>query len=112
MWLEFEDFIDYGVVEFDETGKLLAYREKPTNVYHVSTGVYALSRSVLAFDEGSGRLDMPDLFKRAMKGGHSVHCHRQDDAYWRDIGRFDHFEAASKDFQEGRTRFIPGGPSS
>lgn len=101
------DFVDYGVVEFDENGRLTAYREKPTNVYHVSTGVYALSRKILSYDPGTGKLDMPDLFKLAMQAGKPVYCYRQDDAYWRDIGRFDHFEAASKEFQENRSRFVP-----
>lgn len=101
-----EDFVDYGVVEFNEAGSLTAYKEKPTNTYYVSTGVYALHKEILRFDQGVGKLDMPDLFKRAMAEGHSIYCYRQDDAYWRDIGRFDHFDAASKEFQEDRARFI------
>lgn len=101
-----EEFVDYGVVEFDKDQSLTAYKEKPTNTYYVSTGVYALRKDILCFDHGAGRLDMPDLFKRAMAEGHSIHCYTQNDAYWRDIGRFDHFDAASKDFQEDRSRFI------
>jgi len=101
-----EEFVDYGVVEFDGDRRLMAYKEKPTSTYYVSTGVYALRREILRFDSGEGRLDMPDLFKRAMKEGGAINCHIEDDAYWRDIGRFDHFDAASKDFQENRSRFI------
>ena len=45
-----EDFIDYGLVEFDpELGRLLRYIEKPTRHYHVSTGIYALSKRILQF---------------------------------------------------------------
>ncbi len=94
------EYVDYGVVEFDSYGTLKSYTEKPTNVYHVSTGVYALSRNIMEHDNGIGRLDMPDLFRRAMEAGQKIYCHREDSVYWRDIGRFDHFEAASKDFQE------------
>jgi NDP-sugar pyrophosphorylase family protein len=34
-----------------------------------------------------------------------VICYIQDTCYWRDIGRFDHYEAASKDYLESPQRF-------
>jgi len=102
------EYVDYGVVAFDPvTHSLIQYTEKPTRHYHVSTGVYALSKRILLLVErdASGRLDMPDLLRTAQAAGHPVLCYTDDDAYWRDIGRFDHYEAASKDFQEDTRRF-------
>jgi NDP-sugar pyrophosphorylase family protein len=102
------EYVDYGVVTFDAVKKnLTQYIEKPTRHYHVSTGVYALSKRILALAEpdANGRLDMPDLLRAAQAAGQSVLCYTDDDAYWRDIGRFDHYEAASKDFQEDPRRF-------
>ena len=102
------EFVDYGVVEFDEDALLTRYSEKPTRHYHVSTGVYALDRSILDLAEPKRRLDMPDLLKRARADGRKVCCFVQDGAYWRDIGRFDHYEAATKDFEADRSRFLKG----
>ena len=101
-----DEFIDYGVVEFDRETVLTEYLEKPTRHYFVSTGVYALNRSILELAEPNARLDMPDLLKRARADGRKVCCFIQDDAYWRDIGRFDHYEAATRDFEANRARFL------
>lgn len=101
-----DEFVDYGVVEFGPDGTMLDYLEKPTRHYFVSTGVYALSRSILDLAEPRRRLDMPDLLKRARADGRKVACFVQEGAYWRDIGRFDHYEAATRDFEADRARFL------
>lgn len=103
-----DEFVDYGVVEFGLNGVLLEYLEKPTRHYHVSTGIYALSRPILELAEPGKRLDMPDLLKRARADGRQVNCFTQDGTYWRDIGRFDHYEAATRDFEADRARFLKG----
>jgi NDP-sugar pyrophosphorylase family protein len=106
---EVEEIVDYGVLEFDpETRLLSAYVEKPRRRYFVSTGIYALSRRILDYAEPdkNGRLDMPDLLRKAMDDGKPVRCDTQDGAYWRDIGRFEHYEAASRDFQQDPERFF------
>ena len=102
------ELVDYGVVEFaPETKQLTRYIEKPTRHYHVSTGIYALSKSIMSHSSlrPDGRLDMPDLLRRASEANEKVMCYTKDDAYWRDIGRFDHYEAATKDFLETPERF-------
>ena len=103
-----EEFIDYGMVEFDPaTRHLTRYTEKPTRCYHVSTGIYALSRRILDYGSfgGERRLDMPDLLRAAADAGRPILCYTQESAYWRDIGRFDHYEAACKDYLELPERF-------
>jgi NDP-sugar pyrophosphorylase family protein len=103
-----DEYVDYGLVEFDPQTKLLVkYTEKPTRHYHVSTGIYALSRRILNFAKPSpeGRLDMPDLLRSTRNAGHPILCYTEEGAYWRDIGRFDHYEAASKDFLNDASRF-------
>ena len=39
--------VDFGVIDTDDRGEYLAYREKPTYHYDVSMGVYAMNRSVM-----------------------------------------------------------------
>jgi NDP-sugar pyrophosphorylase family protein len=105
---QIQEFVDYGVVEFDaKSGRLNSFTEKPTRQYYVSTGIYALSRQILGCIEWGPdhRLDMPDLLRTAADNGHPVVCYVKDDCYWRDIGRFDHYEAASKEYLEKPERF-------
>ena len=104
-----DEFVDFGIVEFDAEKQVLTrYIEKPTRHYYASTGIYGLSKRILEFatPDPSGRLDMPGLLQAAAHKGCSIHCYTQADAYWRDIGRFDHYEAASKDYQESPERFL------
>jgi NDP-sugar pyrophosphorylase family protein len=103
------DYVDYGVVAFDADGTLLSYNEKPTHHYHVSTGVYAVSKSILRYDPQHGRLDMPTLFLTARDAGERIYCYRSPEVYWRDIGRFDHLEEASRDFEMMRSKFLRQG---
>lgn len=102
-----DEHVDYGVVEFDENGALQGYFEKPVRHYYVSTGIYALSKRILKYAKPKTRLDMPNLLLMAREAGDPVLCHLQKDAYWRDIGRFDHYELATKEFMETPERFIP-----
>jgi NDP-sugar pyrophosphorylase family protein len=101
-----DEQIDYGVVSIDEAGALTEYSEKPRRGYHVSSGVYVLSRRVLPLIPPAGAFDMPDLIRAAMAAGGKVACHRPG-AYWKDIGRLDHYEAASHDFEADPARFLP-----
>jgi NDP-mannose synthase len=101
-----DEQIDYGVVSIDAAGALTEYSEKPRRGYHVSSGVYVLSRRVLPLIPPVGAFDMPDLIRAAMAAGGKVACHRPG-AYWKDIGRLDHYEAASRDFEADPARFLP-----
>jgi NDP-sugar pyrophosphorylase family protein len=102
-----DEKIDYGVVSLDEdTGALTGYLEKPRRGYHVSSGVYVLSRRMLGLLPPAGAFDMPDLIRAAMAGGRRVLAHPAA-AYWKDIGRLDHYEAATRDFEADPARFLP-----
>ena len=102
-----DEKIDYGVVSLDAgAGVLTEYLEKPRRGYHVSSGVYVLSRRALGFLPPAGPFDMPDLIRAAMAEGRRVLAHPVA-AYWKDIGRLDHYEAATRDFEADPTRFLP-----
>jgi len=102
-----DEKVDYGVVTLDPaTGALTGYDEKPRRGYHVSSGVYVLSRRVLDLIPRAGAFDMPDLIRAAMAAGRKVLAYRAD-AYWKDIGRLDHYEAATRDFEADPARFLP-----
>jgi NDP-sugar pyrophosphorylase family protein len=103
-----DEQVDYGVVSIDpQTGALTDYQEKPRRGYHVCSGVYVLSREMLQLIPPRGALDMPDLIRAAMTSGLRVVAHRPR-SYWKDIGRLDHYEAATRDFEADPSRFLPG----
>ena len=102
-----DEKVDYGVVSIDAaSGALTDYQEKPRRGYHVSSGVYVLSRPILDLIPPEGAFDMPDLIRAAMAGEHKVIAHAVP-AYWKDIGRLDHYEAATRDFEADPARFLP-----
>jgi NDP-mannose synthase len=101
-----EEKIEYGVVGIDQnTGLLTGYEEKPRRGYYVSSGIYVLSRKILALLPPAGAYDMPDLVRAAMQAGGKVVAYRTD-AYWQDIGLIRHYEQATHDFQVDRKRFV------
>jgi NDP-mannose synthase len=103
---ERENKIDFGLIEFDSNNLLHAYREKPTNKYYVSMGVYILQReAVRRHVTEVDYLDMPNLLLKIKNSDGRVICFR-DDCIWLDIGRPDDFALAQKMFEEDRQAFV------
>ncbi len=101
-----ENKIDFGLIEFDSKMRLCAYREKPTNKYFVSMGVYILQReAVRAHVAGADYLDMPNLLLKIHANKGNVLCFN-DDCIWLDIGRPDDFAQAQKMFEDDRGAFL------
>lgn len=87
----------YGVVESDENGNLTDIKEKPTVDVHISTGIYALSPSVLPQIPPDTFFDMPDLFQKLLRTGQYPRIMETND-YWLDIGRLPDYERAQREF--------------
>jgi NDP-sugar pyrophosphorylase family protein len=99
--------VDFGVLDVDETGLLVAYQEKPTLGYLVSMGVYAISPWVVAdFVPAGEGMDMPDLIQSLMEAGHPVRTF-DSGAYWLDLGRIDDLEQGNAVFSADPSRFLP-----
>lgn len=97
--------VDYGVLEVDASNHLKNFREKPTNEYLVSMGVYMASQGILDFippDQSYG-FDNLMLDLIAAKQPAVV---RNFDGYWLDIGRPDDYMLAIKEFEVMRSRFL------
>jgi NDP-mannose synthase len=100
--------IDFGVIDGDESGRFIRYREKPTYQFEVSMGVYAMSRSVLEHIPDGAKLDMPDLITCIHAAGGRVACYRED-CYWLDIGRMDDYAKAQEQFEQNAEMFLGPG---
>lgn len=102
--------ISLGVLRFDDADddtRLTGYDEKPRIHYEASMGVYCFAPRVLGHIERGKRLDFPDLVLRLIEAGETVRAARSD-AYWLDIGRHDDYETAMEEFEQVKSRLIPG----
>jgi dTDP-glucose pyrophosphorylase len=90
--------VPYGVVTASE-GYLQLIREKPTESWFVSAGIYVIGPSVLDHVERGVKIDMPAVLERvvANKGRVAIYPIRE---YWLDIGRMEDFEQAHAEFHE------------
>lgn len=97
----------YGVVEFEEGGRVRGFREKPapgtTTSRHVNAGTYVFEPDVLDIMPGDAplsveRVTFPALVERA-----ALFAHPTDD-YWLDAGRPESYLRANLDLVGGRRR--------
>jgi NDP-sugar pyrophosphorylase family protein len=103
---ERENKIDFGLIEFDSEKRLSAYREKPTNLYYVSMGIYILGREAVRPCLVNGEyLDMPSLVLKMRDNNADVRCYH-DGGLWLDIGRPDDFALAQSLFEQDRSLFL------
>ena len=85
---------EFGLLEVDQSMRMIGYREKPTYRQLVSMGVYTLRRdAVQPFIVAGDYLDMPVLMQSMQLAGKKVFCHQQD-CFWLDIGRPEDFAEA------------------
>jgi NDP-sugar pyrophosphorylase family protein len=98
--------VQYGVVHTDDEGRIERLEEKPRLCFTVSMGIYAMAPEIIDLIAPGERVDFPDLLVRAMDRGHEVRTYEHD-AYWRDIGNRDDYEAAIEDFIAEPGRFLP-----
>jgi NDP-sugar pyrophosphorylase family protein len=98
--------IDLGVLELDDKKQFRRYIEKPVYRFTVSTGIYAMSRSIVSLIPRQGRFDMPDLVTAAGAARRQIGI--IDDAVrGLDIGRPDDYEIANELFEANQREFLP-----
>jgi NDP-sugar pyrophosphorylase family protein len=97
--------IDLGVIVKNGHGRIRDYLEKPTSTHLVSMGVYIFEPEVLAFLDGAGFLDFPDLVKRLLAADQQVGYYLFD-GYWSDIGRHEDYYRACQEFAENKSEFF------
>lgn len=97
--------IDYGVIEYNrESKEMVGYTEKPTINYWVSMGINIINKKAIDYIPKEGKFDIPDLMSK-LREENKVQCYPTN-CYWQDIGRFDDYQKASKDFVENPEYFF------
>jgi NDP-mannose synthase len=96
--------IDLGVLETNDRGDLISYREKPLYSFEVSMGVYVYEPHVLSYIPRGRYLDFPDLVGILLEKGERITgFHSQD--YWLDIGRREDYELAQSEYNSRAAEF-------
>jgi NDP-sugar pyrophosphorylase family protein len=97
--------IDFGVLEA-KAGRIVGFKEKPLLSYHVSMGVYALSRKTIAHYPAGMSFGFDELVLDLLDGD-SPPAVYEFDGYWLDIGRPDDYDEANARFEEIRSQLLP-----
>jgi len=97
--------IDLGVIQFDDSNRLVGYIEKPTYELQVSMGIYVFEPRVLNYIDYKTYLDFPDLVLRLLEAGELV-VGFPFAGYWQDLGRADDYEQAVQDFESLKSEIL------
>ncbi len=99
----------YGVVETDEHGRILRFREKPTDALPgalVNTGIYVLSRRALEMIPLGREYDFGrDLFPMMLLRGERMYG-TVGEGYWCDMGTPETYIMSCRDAATGKIRGI------
>lgn len=95
---EYSYTVPYGVIDIDEHN-IQSIREKPNHSMFVNAGIYVLNPEVLSFVPENRFFNMTDLFHLLKEEGRATAAFPLRE-YWLDIGRFEDFEKAHRDYQE------------
>ena len=98
--------IDFGVLDRNGKGKIVAFREKPTYHFHVSMGVYAFSKKILRYVPDEQAFGFDQLMYALTDEKAAVYSYPHE-GYWLDIGRPDDYARALEEFEKYKDRFLP-----
>ncbi|UQX04224.1 sugar phosphate nucleotidyltransferase [Streptomyces sp. RerS4] len=98
--------IDFGVLTTDAS-RVIAFTEKPSMDYHVSMGVYGLSRATLDGYTPGLPLGFDELVLDLLNSQNLPHSYAFD-GYWLDIGRPDDYDRANAEFTTRKSLLLKG----
>jgi mannose-1-phosphate guanylyltransferase len=94
------------VIETDESGRILSFREKPrpgeATSHYINAGTYLFEREVLAEMPARGRFSIEkEFYPQALARGVPMYGYR-DRSYWLDIGTAEKYIQAHRDILSGK----------
>ncbi|MBA7537052.1 UTP--glucose-1-phosphate uridylyltransferase [subsurface metagenome] len=91
--------MEYGVLEINDEKELTGFSEKPSYHFHVSMGIYMLSKKVMDYIPGDMKFGFDDLMYSLIEKS-LYPCVNNFTGYWKDIGRPDDYMQAIEDFEQ------------
>ncbi len=86
--------IDYGVIDH-RAGRVTGFREKPTQAFCVSTGVYCMAPEILDLIPSDRLFGLDELMDTLLAKGLRVGAYEHP-GYWIDIGRVEDLRKAQE----------------
>lgn len=93
---EYSFEVPFGVVRLHDT-RLTGIDEKPVQTFFVNAGIYVIEPEAIEHIPEDTALDMPQLFERFIDNMLETNVFPVRE-YWLDVGRFDDYFKANKDF--------------
>jgi len=91
--------IDFGVVDTDEAGLIIGFREKPAYFYQVSMGIYCVNRTVVEGLPRNTPYGFDNLMLDGIRLGKDMAVMKHS-GFWVDIGRPDEYDYCNENYQE------------
>jgi len=107
-----DDIAHFGLIQWDETRRVTAFKEKvphdETGRNTVNSGFYLMAPEVLDdIPPGRPYSNERDLFPRLLRAGRPLVAHVPErDGYWADVGRLDTYLQANRDVIGGKLRWF------
>lgn len=93
--------VPYGVLEADQSNKVLSLKEKPRYTYYSNAGIYILKKDLLKMIPEDQFYDITDLMKRILEMNLNMLTYPIN-GYWLDIGKHEDYEKAQNDVKHIR----------
>lgn len=100
-----EEKSEYGVLELDDSNNLIGFKEKPSVIYNVSMGIYALNKEILDYIPENIAFGFDNLMLQLLDSHIKVSIAKFT-GYWLDIGRPGDYEIATEVFENNSTIFL------
>jgi len=84
--------IPYGVIEIDNTGRVINIKEKPEYEYLVNTGMYILEPEVIDDIPKDTHFHITELIFSYIEKGEKIGVYPVSDKEWLDMGQFKEME--------------------
>lgn len=84
--------IPYGVIETDESGNIMAMKEKPEIDFLTNTGFYVAEPKVIEELEPETAISFPEIIEKYRKSGERVGIYSIKENQWMDMGEVEEME--------------------
>jgi len=96
---------EFGVLEVDDTLKLVGFQEKPISIYNVSMGIYMANKEIIDYIPSDTFYGFDHLMLDLIKDTKNASVDKFN-GYWLDIGRPDDYIQAIDEFEKLKDKFI------
>ncbi len=90
---------ELGILDIDNEGNLIGFREKPKLGFHVSMGIYMANKQILDHIPDNCPFGFDQLMRRFIELKNFPYIYHHE-GYWLDIGRTEDYNLAQEDFDK------------